>query len=85
MHLIIVEAKWDNEAHVWVAESPTLPGLITEADTLELLQQRLPTVIEDLLAEKLGDEEVSNEPTEIPVSLIAHAASSVTIRRVPRG
>ena len=85
MQLIIVEAKWDNEAYVWVAESPTLPGLITEADTLELLQKKLPTVIEDLLAEKLGDEGVSNEPIEIPVSLIAHAASSVTIRRGPRG
>jgi hypothetical protein len=37
--IIIVEAKWDNEAHVWFAESPTLPGLITEADALELMQK----------------------------------------------
>ncbi len=38
---IRVEAFWDEEAHVWVASSNDVPGLITEADTMEQLMQKL--------------------------------------------
>lgn len=34
---IKVEAFWDEEAQVWVASSNDVPGLITEADTMEHL------------------------------------------------
>ena len=28
----VIEATWDNEAEVWVAESDSVPGFITEAE-----------------------------------------------------
>jgi hypothetical protein len=56
---------------------------VTEADTLELLQKQLPTIIED--TEQDDGVDVSNEPVKLPLSLIAHAASRVTVRRMPRG
>ena len=38
---IKVEAFWDEEAKVWVASSDDVPGLITEASTMELLIQKI--------------------------------------------
>ncbi len=46
---IKVEAVWDEEAQVWVASSDDVPGLITEADTMEHLMQKLKIVIPELL------------------------------------
>jgi len=46
-----VKALWDDEAKVWVAESNDVPGLITEADTLSALVQKLKYLIPELLAE----------------------------------
>jgi predicted RNase H-like HicB family nuclease len=48
MALIVVTAAWDDEAQVWVAESDDVPGLVTEADTLEALRRKLPGMIADL-------------------------------------
>ena len=44
-----VEAFWDEEARVWVATSDDVPGLITEADTMEHLMQKLKILIPELL------------------------------------
>ena len=33
----IVQAVWDAEAKVWVAQSENIPGLATEADTIRLV------------------------------------------------
>ena len=46
---IRVEALWDEDAQVWVASSNDVPGLITEADTMEHLMQKLKIVIPELL------------------------------------
>lgn len=46
---ITVTALWDPEASVWVAESSDVPGLITEAATLEALSTKLETMIPELL------------------------------------
>jgi predicted RNase H-like HicB family nuclease len=46
---ITVTAFWDTEASVWVAESADVPGLITEAATLEALSTKLETMIPELL------------------------------------
>ena len=46
---IRVEAFWDEEAQVWVACSNDVPGLITEANTMEHLMQKLKIVIPELL------------------------------------
>lgn len=40
-----IEAFWDNDARVWVAESEDVPGLITEADTIESLTEKLKQMI----------------------------------------
>ncbi|MCU0567545.1 MAG: DUF1902 domain-containing protein [Oculatellaceae cyanobacterium Prado106] len=44
-----VSAFWDEEAEVWVATSDDIPGLATEAGTLEALSQKLHHMIPDLL------------------------------------
>lgn len=44
-----VQADWDPEAGVWVATSEDVPGLATEADTIEALTDRLRMMIPELL------------------------------------
>jgi predicted RNase H-like HicB family nuclease len=44
-----VHAEWDEEAGVWVASSGDVPGLATEADTVEGLVQKLRAMIPELL------------------------------------
>ncbi|MDP2840700.1 MAG: DUF1902 domain-containing protein [Candidatus Methanoperedens sp.] len=64
---IRVEAFWDEEAQVWVASSNDVPGLITEADTMEHLMQKLKIVIPELLQAN----GLLNEPgtIDIPIHL----------------
>ena len=44
-----VDALWDNDTNVWVATSDNVPGLATEAETLEALSQKLRDMVPDLL------------------------------------
>jgi len=44
-----IHAGWDPEAGVWVAESDDVPGLATEAETIEKLAERLRILIPELL------------------------------------
>ena len=44
-----VRAEWDAEAQVWVAESDDVPGLVTEAETIERLIERLQVLVPELL------------------------------------
>ena len=44
-----VLALWDAEAGVWVAESEDVPGLVAEADSPNVLAQKLRTLIPELL------------------------------------
>lgn len=44
-----VRAEWDSDACVWVASSDDVPGLITEADTIEALDAKLQTIVPELL------------------------------------
>ncbi len=46
---IEINAKWDEEAKVWVASSDDIIGLATEADTIEELEAILAQVIPDLI------------------------------------
>jgi predicted RNase H-like HicB family nuclease len=45
-----VRAEWDAEACVWVATSDDVPGLATEAASLEKLTAKLKVVIPELIA-----------------------------------
>lgn len=44
-----IKAMWDPEADVWVASSEEVPGLCTEAETLEILIEKLKTIVPELL------------------------------------
>jgi predicted RNase H-like HicB family nuclease len=72
--LIVVRAVWDSEAGVWMAESEGVPGLVTEADSVEALEAKLPGLIQDLLEDENGSE------VELPVQIIAESFSRVHVR-----
>ncbi|AZO27436.1 MULTISPECIES: DUF1902 domain-containing protein [Mesorhizobium] len=63
---IVVDAFWDDDAKVWVASSREKIGLATEADTIELLQDKLAVLVPDLLG---GDHE---GPFEIELIARSH-------------
>jgi len=44
-----IRAQWDSEAGVWVAQSEDVPGLVAEADSPNVLIQKLRTLIPELL------------------------------------
>ena len=44
-----VRAEWDEVASVWVATSDDVPGLATEASTMESLIEKLKVIIPELL------------------------------------
>ena len=65
-----IEAFWDNDARVWVAESEDVPGLITEADTIESLTEKLKQMIPELL--QLNNIVTSSYAGDIGFELISH-------------
>jgi predicted RNase H-like HicB family nuclease len=64
---LCVTAIWDSEAKVWVATSEDIPGLVTEADTAEELEEKLKVMIPEMLFEN-GIMEKCEEP-QIPFRL----------------
>lgn len=60
---LFIRAEWDEEAMVWVATSDDVPGLATEAVTMEALIEKLKVMIPELLiANNIGvDDEVPFE------------------------
>jgi predicted RNase H-like HicB family nuclease len=44
-----IRAEWDDEARVWVATSDDVPGLATEAETMEDLIEKLKIMVPELL------------------------------------
>jgi predicted RNase H-like HicB family nuclease len=77
MDRIEIKAEWDPEASVWVATSDDLPGLVTEAETVEALQQKLSVMIPDLLE---ANGSTAAEVRNIPMNLIAHREAMISIR-----
>jgi len=69
----VVRIAWDEEARFWYVEESDIPGLATEADTLEELRRKIPTIIQDLL------EDERNRPDEIEIDFIAYAHDRVRI------
>lgn len=49
MDKVRVTAFWDDEAKVFVAESPDVPGLVAEADSPDALIKKLQVLIPELL------------------------------------
>ena len=65
-----VRAFWDAEAAVWVAESEDVPGLITEADTVEQLLTKLAVMVPELL-EANGVILPNDDDSDIPFTFLA--------------
>jgi predicted RNase H-like HicB family nuclease len=63
----VIEAVWDDDAEVWVAESADVPGLTTEADSRTHLIEKLSVLIPELL-------ELNNHPIDRlePIDLELH-------------
>lgn len=68
--IYFVRAEWDDEAAVWVATSDDVPGLATEADTLEALSAKLETLVPELL-----DANGQTGCAEVPFELLARKFS----------
>jgi predicted RNase H-like HicB family nuclease len=68
--IFFVRADWDQEAGVWVATSDDVPGLVTEAETLEALSAKLEFMVPELL-------EANGVPlgAEVPYELLARRFS----------
>ena len=49
-HPVEVHALWDAEAEVWSAEGENLPGLVTEAESIEALMAKLRIMVPELLS-----------------------------------
>lgn len=63
-----IRAVWDPEAAVWVASSDDVPGLATEADTVELLIEKLRIMVPELLE---ANGIFTNGLPEVPFHLLA--------------
>ncbi|MDD5175050.1 MAG: DUF1902 domain-containing protein [Sterolibacterium sp.] len=68
--ILFIRAEWDPEAEVWVATSDDVPGLATEAETLEALSVKLDSMVPELL-------DVNGYPDgpEVPFELLARKFS----------
>jgi predicted RNase H-like HicB family nuclease len=49
MNEYTVSLSWDDEAHVWIAESTDIPGLVLEAKTVEALIEKVKLASPELL------------------------------------
>jgi hypothetical protein len=45
-----VRLQWDDEAAVWVADSPDVPGLVLESGSFDALIERVRFAVPELLA-----------------------------------
>ena len=65
---IVVNAFWDEEASVWIAEGETIQGLVTEADNLDTLVSKIRVMIPELI-ELNGIAGSEDSLDEIPIVL----------------
>lgn len=72
-----IQADWDDDAKVWVAISDDVPGLATEAETLEHLIEKLKIMVPELLDSNgyTGDYE-----SAVPFEVVAKRASAAPRR-----
>jgi len=72
---ILVRAEWDEAAKVWVATTADLDGLAIEAATMELLMEKIPGALCDLM-ELNGSDSIS-EMAEIPYHVMAQRVGRI--------
>jgi predicted RNase H-like HicB family nuclease len=66
-----VNAFWDPEASVWVAESEDVAGLVTEAETVEQLVAKLRVMVPELLE---ANGVLAADIADVPIRLVAERA-----------
>lgn len=71
-----VEAFWDVEAAVWVATSEDIPGLVTEAETIEALMQKLRSIVPELI---LLNRLVTPDTDSIELQLTSHRQELIEV------
>ena len=56
MSELVFEVDWDSEAEVWWISKTPIPGLVTEAPTLDALYQKLVVMVPEMLEEGIPQE-----------------------------
>ncbi len=74
--VFVVNAVWDSEAAVWVAESDDIPGLVAEAATIEELERELHLLVPELL--RLNGVP-GDGPDTVPMELVARKTEKVKL------
>jgi predicted RNase H-like HicB family nuclease len=67
----LVHAEWDAESASWVAYGDDVPGLVTGADTLDALVQKLRQAVPGLLE---ANGIIPDGTAPVPFSVVAHHA-----------
>ena len=65
MKKLLVMARWDDEASVWVATSDDIPGLVTEAASLDDLLKRVIAVAPELLEDNAHLVQHAGQPGDL--------------------
>ena len=65
MKKLLVIARWDDEASVWVATSDDIPGLVTEAASLDDLLKRVIAVAPELLEDNAHLVQHAGQPGDL--------------------
>jgi hypothetical protein len=71
-----VKAEWDEDAGVWYVSDSDVPGLATEAPTVEELEARILAIVPDLVdlnRETLDGDESADIPVHVLASKVGHA------------
>jgi len=74
-----VSAFWDQEAQVWTAESENVPGLATEAETLDALTQKLRILVPELL--ELNDMMPNAPVSQIAIEITSHRQEVIPVTK----
>lgn len=69
----VITAEWDDEAQVWFVADSDVPGLATEADTIDNLARKLQVMVPELL-ELNGV--IASDSSDVPFSLTAQFAGA---------
>jgi hypothetical protein len=76
MQTFHIEASWDAEAEVWVATSDDVPGLVTEAASIEALAHKLRVLVPELLE---ANGVVQGDTSALSFELTSHRHESIRL------
>ncbi len=77
-NLIIVHAKWDPEARVFVATSDDVPGLVAEGESLDALMETLSVLVPELL-ELNAPSGAAAGYRDIPLAVLSERVATVRV------